>query len=119
MQNILQFPCRPARASPPPLPVLDGARLLRRVRVSELERQLYRRILGDGMSATLTAPGEPDLPWFTTRWAMAARGGLRLTVSEARRLSQEAELAADDADVKDRRALRTVARRWAWRAARA
>jgi len=119
MPNVLQFPHRPERVPPPPPPAPDGARLLRRVQVSALERRLYRRTLADGLSAVLTVPGEPSLDWFTIRWSMADAGALRLTVAEARRLAAEAEWAAADAPAKDRRALRRVARRWAWRAARA
>ncbi|MBW4091909.1 MAG: hypothetical protein HIU82_12505 [Proteobacteria bacterium] len=119
MSDVIQFPPRPERVPTPPPRPLDGARLLRRFQVTAAERRLYRRVLADGMSAVLTAPDAPSLPWFTTRWTMADAGGLRLTVAEALRLSQEAEWAADDAPAADRLALLRVARRWAARAARA
>lgn len=123
MSNVVSFPApaplAPPRTAPPVRPAPDPRRLLPRVPISDVERRLYRRTLGDGMSAALTVPGEPFLEYYVTRWQMAGGGALRLTVAEARQLSQEAELAAEDAPAADRRALRRVARRWAWRAARA
>ena len=123
MSNVVSFPSAapvaPPRTAPPVRPAPDPRRLLPRVAVSELERRLYRRTLGDGMSAALATPGEPFLGYYATRWAMADGRALRLTVAEARRLALEAEWAADAAAAEDRQALRRVARRWAWRAARA
>ncbi len=87
-------------------------RTLRAVTMSEIELQAHRRVLADGMSASLRQQGAPHLGYYTTRWWLSFGVAPKLTGGDALRLAGELRWEAEHTTGDERRERLKLTRRW-------